>query len=230
MITKDDLKDFGITLDGYFQLIIDNHTMGNIKDAKAMIGVLSYRQRCQFFSFCLDYEYHSFFEGSTKQQIMKYIGKGSSRKVYDMGNGTVKKIAYNRWGISQNMTEIDTGRLNPLCPEPIDWSDDYQCITVPKAEKASTKDFKRTFGVGVRKFGKIVRQIACYLQGNANFPDIEDDSPFHEITDLLGTFDLACGDLERPSSWGVIDGNLMCIDSGATKSLIVQFHKSKFNY
>ncbi|MNY85782.1 hypothetical protein D3C78_19820 [compost metagenome] len=41
--------------------------------------------------------------------MQKLIGKGSSRKVYDLGDGTVKKVAIGSSikGIMQNRTEYD---------------------------------------------------------------------------------------------------------------------------
>ena len=70
-----------------------------------------------------------------KSGMYRYIGAGSARKVYDLNNGFVMKIARNIRGIAQNEAEflIFNDEYSPLLAKVYFVSDDYKYLIMRKA-------------------------------------------------------------------------------------------------
>ena len=65
----------------------------------------------------------------------RYIGEGSARKVYDLDNGCVIKIAKNIKGVAQNKAEflISDNDKSSLLAKVYFISDDYRYLIMKKA-------------------------------------------------------------------------------------------------
>ncbi len=74
-----------------------------------------------------------------KQGYYKYIGSGSGRKVFDLGNGYVLKIAKNKAGIAQNKAEyiISDNDQTKLFAKVIQVSSDFSLLIMEKASRIS---------------------------------------------------------------------------------------------
>lgn len=100
--------------------------------------------------------------------MLKFLGKGSSREVYDLGNKLVLKKSYNKAGIEQNRNEVHNNIIKDLGTRVYSWSEDYSFIVVEKASVATENDFlkltgkpfefTKNFVLAVRKF--IVKKIS----------------------------------------------------------------------
>lgn len=127
-----------------------------------------------------------------------YIGSGSSRRVYDLENGCVVKIAKNKAGIEQNRAEyyIWSEDFSGIFAEVIDVSNDYRMLIMRKAKKI--KDMRIVW----------------------NYFNAEDKQEFYNsmhMQRLKNKYNLLLGDFEKTSSWGIIDGRPVIIDYGFTR-------------
>jgi hypothetical protein len=67
----------------------------------------------------------------------RYIGSGSGRAVYDLGNGYVAKLAKNKKGFAQNKVEyhISTTTDSDVLAKVMGISDDSRLVIMEKADK-----------------------------------------------------------------------------------------------
>ena len=127
-----------------------------------------------------------------------YIGSGSSRRVYDLGNDYVVKIAKNDAGIEQNRAEyyISSEDYFGIFAEVSGVSNDYRMLVMRKAKKI--KDIRSVW----------------------NYFNAEDKYEFRhskQMQRLKEKYRLLLGDFEKTSSWGIIDGRPVIIDYGFTR-------------
>jgi hypothetical protein len=148
-----------------------------------------------------------------KLKELSLIGRGSSRKVYDLNDGTVAKIAMNEKGIAQNKTEArifeeDNGDCYPIkiFANIYSYSDDYKILIMEKCSKI--------------KGMKI-------LKSHLNNPDNNEiESCFNDlIQEIYDRHDLGKSDLLKPSSWGLNSQNdLVLIDYGLTIKVFNKYY------
>lgn len=130
----------------------------------------------------------------------KYIGSGSGRAVYDLGNGYVAKFAKNKKGIAQNEVEhhIWAAVKSDLLAKVVDISDDSKLLIMEKAERIKhISDVWRYFNV----------------TGNRELRDIK------EIRKITKKFDLINADLFKSNNWGKIDDRCVVVDYGFTRKV-----------
>ena len=135
----------------------------------------------------------------------RYIGSGSSREVFDLGNGYVIKVAKNWAGIAQNKSEYNISQYDDsgLFAKVVQVSNDFKFLIMEKADKIySMSEIWKYFNV----------------RGKSGL--------FHlkEIQDIKRHFNLLLADLERKSSWGMIDGRPVIIDYGFTREVSQRYY------
>lgn len=130
----------------------------------------------------------------------KKIGEGSSREVFDIGNGFVVKVAKNEAGLMQNEAEYKISRY------------DKSGIFAPIVNKC-------------RNNLMLIMEKADYIEDISlvwNYFGVQDKWDFYRhpsIRRLEKKYNLLLGDLNRPSSWGIINGRPMIIDYGFTRGV-----------
>ncbi len=137
----------------------------------------------------------------------RYIGKGSGRIVYDMGNGLVIKAAKNRKGIAQNMEEYRISLVDDsgLFARVLTVSNDYRFLIMDKAERI--KDISYVW--------------KCFrVRSNNELYQVS------EIRDLSEKYNLLIWDFGRAVNWGQIDGRPMIIDYGFTRQVRRRYYKN----
>lgn len=78
---------------------------------------------------------------------LKYLGRGSSRMVYEIDDEKVLKLAYNSKGVAQNQAEADWMlERYGIFAEVYDMHPDYLWIEMEKAIPAKKSDFDRIYG------------------------------------------------------------------------------------
>ena len=138
----------------------------------------------------------------------KYIGSGSARKVFDLKNGFVIKIARNVRGIAQNIAEYDISNDNysNFFAKVYYISDDYKCLIMEKAAVIKNEsEFLRYFKINNKK----------ELVNNQYIKEIHDK------------YNLVWADLYKVSSWGKINGNIVLIDYGYTKEVYNKYYNNR---
>lgn len=138
-------------------------------------------------------------------RMYRYIGSGSSRRVFDLENGYVAKIAKNRAGIAQNRMEYKISSISSsnLFAEVIDLSEDSSTLIMQKADKIYNFSY-------VCRYFK-VRNINEVLQLKS-FQNIE------------YRYNLLLTDLRRTSNWGIINGRPVIIDYGFTREISRRYY------
>ena len=143
-----------------------------------------------------------------KRGVYRYIGKGSGRIVYDMGNGLVVKEAKNLKGFAQNMEEywIALNDDSGLFARVYEVSDDYRFLIMDKAEQ--------------------IRDISLvwdYFKVGSN-TELFQNLTLRSIADK---YNLLIGDLGRVVNWGKKDGRPVIIDYGFTRKVRRKYYSDK---
>lgn len=136
----------------------------------------------------------------------RYIGEGSARKVYDLDNGFVIKIARNIKGIAQNEAEflISNNNDNSLLAKVYFISDDYRYLIMKKASNIKSE-----------------RELLDYFKIK-NKRELSKNKFIKEIHDR---YNLVWADLYKFTSWGKIKNKLVLIDYGYTKEVYNEFYR-----
>lgn len=128
------------------------------------------------------------------------IGSGSGRWVFDLKNGNVLKLAKNRKGVAQNITEkyIWTDSKSNLLANILNVSEDFELLIMIKAEKTEN-----------------MRQIREFFHVNSNMELLQ----LQELNDIIKKYYLLSPDLLRSTNWGFVNNRPVIIDYGFTKEV-----------
>lgn len=135
----------------------------------------------------------------------RYIGKGSGRVVFDLGNGKVVKAAKNIKGIAQNIEEFRIAVVDHsgLFARIWDVSDDYRYLIMDKAERIQDmSQIWNYFGVG----------------SNSELYQVM------KIREVTEKYNLLINDFGRAVNWGAIEGRPMIIDYGFTRQVRKRYY------
>ena len=161
-----------------------------------------------------------------------HLKDGTSRKVYDIGNGYVIKAAFNQKGIYQNQSEIriseqmkDDGLILPI-----------ECYTdlwviqkkVEPLTKETTNLFNDLYDISFNKL--------CALITYCNIKILEKKNVYHykNINDfaysiekfLYKTKSIFCSDYRKIDSWGFLDNRIYIIDYGMDNITYDKYRKN----
>ena len=138
----------------------------------------------------------------------RLLGNGSSRRVFDLENGFVVKVAKDLRGIHQNNAEYTVYKKNKsgMFAHIEAVSEDFRLLIMTKAQKIKSMDI-------VFQYYKVRNSQALFrLEG---------------FVDDITLYDLGKGDLKRSANWGLIDGVPKIIDYGLTKEIYQKYYSRK---
>lgn len=143
-----------------------------------------------------------------KNGTFQLIGTGSSRRVYDLGNEHVLKVAKDIRGIHQNTAEHKIYQLQKsnMFAEILAVSEDYRFLVMPKATKINNMSIVYNF-YKVKDFKRLFK--------------------LHSLDEDIKLNKLGKGDLRRATSWGIINEVPLIIDYGLTHSIYYKYYKYK---
>jgi len=152
----------------------------------------------------MDYNFKEIIEG-IKSGKYKLIGLGSSRKVYDLNDGYVIKVAKDIRGIYQNQTEnkIYLSLKSNFFAKVVAVSEDSRCLIMPKANNIKSID------------------SVCKYYNVRSFKSL---TMLDHFNDDINDNNLSKNDLIRPSSWGFIGDVPLLIDYGLTHSIFKKYY------
>lgn len=135
----------------------------------------------------------------------RYIGSGSGRTVYDMGNGYVVKIAKNEAGVAQNKSEynISANEYSNLFAKVVQVSNNFNLLIMEKAEKINNISY-------VWDYFKVTNKRELFS--------------IRELQNIKKNYNLLLGDFGKKSSWGTINGRPVIIDYGFTKEVEKRYY------
>lgn len=146
-----------------------------------------------------------------RKRNYQYIGSGSGRSVFDLGNGYVVKVAKNNKGIAQNKAELQISSEDHtnIFAKTIKVSEDSRLLIMEKAVRI--KDFSE-----VRKYFNV--------KSNRELFQLE------EIQSIFPKHNLLLNDLYRTANWGMINNRPVIIDYGFTQRVKRMYYSPfKFN-
>lgn len=140
-----------------------------------------------------------------KRGAYKYLGEGSSRKVFDLNNGYVVKIAKNIAGVEQNRIEymISEDDNSNLLAKVVQASNNYDFIIMRRARKV-----------------KDILDVWDYF----NVTNKNEFLDLPELKRLKTNYNLLLNDLNKKTSWGMIGGRPVIIDYGFTKRVKERYY------
>lgn len=135
----------------------------------------------------------------------RYLGSGSGRKVFDLGNGQVVKYAKNRRGIAQNETEyfIASSDHSGLFSKISQISEDHRLLIMEKADQVRN-----------------MTQVWNYYKVSNN----RELFRLEAFRRILHDYHLLQVDLCRYSNWGSIGGRPVIIDYGFTLNVKKKYY------
>jgi len=135
----------------------------------------------------------------------RYIGSGSGRQVFDLGNGYVIKVAKNRAGIAQNKSEykISSNDHSDLFAKVIQASNDHSLLIMQKANKINN---------------------ILYVFRYFNVTSKRELLNSKELQNIKSNYNLVLSDFDRTSSWGMINGRPVIIDYGFTRDVVERYY------
>ena len=140
-----------------------------------------------------------------KRGYYKYIGSGSGREVFDLGNGYVIKVAKNKAGIAQNESEYKISSYDDsnLFAKVIKISNDFSLLIMQKANKIND---------------------ILYVFSYFNVKSKKELMRLKELQNIRRTYNLLLDDLIRKSSWGIINERPVIIDYGFTREVAERYY------
>jgi hypothetical protein len=112
----------------------------------------------------------------------KFIGEGARRRVYDLGNGNVLKLAKSKYGIRSNRREVRTYhstsfRVRRYMAKIRDYDKNYQWIVMKKYDVhfPKSKKYKKKLLKVRAKFRRnkiIPYEVVCSGTGRPNFQNL----------------------------------------------------------
>lgn len=164
------------------------------------------------------------------------LASGTSRVVYDLGNGSVLKLAKNPKGIAQNAAESDgfvQQSYGNIIAKVLDSHADDLWLKVEKAKKITPTRFKALSGglTLVEIYHILTFWYADHngkrssIARHENYDEIMETNEFiQELTDLMGNMDMPVGDFARISTYGEINGRLVLTDYGLSQTVELDFY------
>ena len=152
---------------------------------------------------------------------LKYLGQGSSRRVYMVDDEKCLKMAKNRKGIAQNIEEINLGNdiyAGSCFAKVYDYDQNGLFVEMELARKAKESDFERLAGIPFDCYcDLIVRTAINYLPNNCQsrnwvtssmedtynyvMDNIDNVEFINQVIEYMYNFQVkAYGDLQRISS------------------------------
>jgi len=140
-----------------------------------------------------------------KRGYYRYIGSGSCREVFDLENGYVIKVAKNMAGIAQNKSEyiISSNDNSKLFAKVIQALNDFTLLIMQKADKIYDISY-------VWEYFNVTSKMELLKS--------------KELQDIKRRYNLVLDDLDRESSWGMINGRPVIIDYGFTREVSERYY------
>jgi len=144
----------------------------------------------------------------------KRLGEGFGRTVWDLGDGTVLKLAYNQLGRRQNQAEADIWDYEGAkLLLPVLASSDYErWVMMPRAKPLQDDESMRPY------FGEVwytfIDFIAGYKMNNKQLQELKQERDLFELGKIVKRYKLAYRDIYKSLSWGKYQGKVKIFDYG----------------
>lgn len=167
-----------------------------------------------------------------------YIGKGSSRVVFQIDDEKVLKLALNQKGIAQNGQERQTYD-DDIFPKIFKSDENDLWLVSEYVLPAKSSDFKHCFGMTFQKFVSFIESCKFYDYGEQYWDVLPEDEwrNYIENNEYLAAFDeyirnegtIVVGDMQRIVNYGLTkrygEAAIVLLDSGFNEDIWNRFYK-----
>lgn len=162
---------------------------------------------------------------------LKKLASGSSRVVYDLGDGNVLKVAKNKKGIAQNEVEsYYCFNWYDACAKVIETSDNTTWLVMEKCEKVTPAEFKQLTGISIFALHDNLHDEFSPYSRKCPDSTVINNEFYQDISKLLSDNDLHWGDV-RLANFGKVkrDGKwkVVLLDFGYTNRVKSDFYDKK---
>lgn len=151
------------------------------------------------------------------------LGKGSARLVYEISEDYVLKIAKNKKGIAQNLTEIEISKdkeFTDVLASVIMYNENGLYIIQEKANKITDFEFNNITGLQLSGFLYYLRHDKEWDGDNINF--------YNKINSLINKYELDRFDIANENSWGLVNKKVVIVDYGLNKKTSRELYGTKY--
>lgn len=134
------------------------------------------------------------------------IGSGSGRRVYDLENGYVVKVAKNKRGIAQNEAEyhISATGSSDIFARILKATENFSLLIMEKAERII-----------------YISDVWKFYHVKSNWELFQLD----QLKEISSNYNLLLSDLCRPVNWGTINDRPVIIDYGYTLGVKNRYYR-----
>jgi hypothetical protein len=162
------------------------------------------------------------------EEHFEKLGEGSARTIFKVSDKLVLKIAHNDKGIVQNLAEMKP-QMQRACTNHVVAADvKGKWILVRFTENLTKEEFEKYVGI---KFSHFTDALFYKFNNESdNWPppkdydEIRKSELFKCIVDLVADCDLQIGDIDKPDSWGLLDGKVILRDYGLTREVYNKYY------
>jgi len=164
---------------------------------------------------------------------LKFLGSGSSRRVYVLSSKSVLKIARHdeyHVGIAQNEAELDVytnSNTKPIVAKILNYHPKFFWIVSELVKPVTADEFEKIHG---RRFETFLNNVQHII--DLGDPGDTSKSGMFElfVAETIINNDLMMGDIEKQEHWGkTSEGRLVLLDYGFTDSVAIR-HYSRSSY
>lgn len=177
------------------------------------------------------------------QHLGRYIGKGSSRVVFQLDDEKILKLAWNEKGVAQNEEE-QRAYGNDIFPKVYESDSNGYWLISEFVLPAKAQDFKQCFGMTFKEFVSFIYACAVYRFNKTNLLSFAmEEEKYVELLDTnedLAAFDdyignygyIVVSDMTRMCNYGLTTRNgephVVLLDSGLTEDVWNNFYKRRW--
>lgn len=162
------------------------------------------------------------------EEHFEKLGEGSARTIFKINDKLVLKVAHNDKGIVQNLAEMKPQMQRPCTNHVVAADVKGKWILVRFTKNITKEEFKKRVGF---KFDDFTESLFYKFNNESdNWPppkaydEIKKSELFKCIVDLIADCDLQIGDIDKPDSWGELDGKIILRDYGLTREVFNEYY------
>lgn len=161
----------------------------------------------------------------------EFLGEGSSRTAFQINENLIIKVAHNDKGVAQNKVEMSPDVQRECVNNAVVADAEGKWIIFHSTEELNKEKFKELVGFTFETF----MNALFYAMNNESdkwsepreFAEIKCHPLFLCLANLVFNSQLLIGDLDKISSWGILNGKPVLRDAGLDKDTFKKYYKDE---
>lgn len=162
------------------------------------------------------------------KEHFELLGEGSSRTAFQLNHDLIIKIAHNDKGLAQCLVEMKPGVQKPCVNNAVMADPKGKWVIFRSNEKLTREDFEKLVGFS---FSTFMNSLFYSMNNESDkwskpkdLDTIRENELFKCVANLVFENQLLIGDLDKISSWGLLDGKPVIRDAGLDKDTYNKFY------